>query len=171
MSYKTLGKRRFSLLASALGLAGLFLSVPVWATTTFSTPDGVSGTPDTETSGGATRDGGQCLVSSDSSSEEGAQLQKNSQLQLNEGEEPTFVVYVPQSTAEEASFTLQDESQNMIYQAKVPLPEEGGMISIPLPQTLSQVEIGKDYKWFLEIHCIPEFSPENPIYGGWVRAI
>ena len=171
MRNKTLGKKPVSLLASALGLAGLFLSAPAWATTAFPTPDGVSGTPQTETSGGATRDGGQCLVSSDSSSEEGAQLQKNSQLQLNEGEEPTFVAYVPQSTAEEASFTLQDQSENMIYQTKVPLPEEGGIISISLPKSLAELETGKNYKWLIEIHCTPEFSPENPVVQGSVQAI
>lgn len=171
MDYQNIGKRRGYLLASALGLAGCMLSVPAWAVT-FSTPDGVSGTPQTETTGGATRDGGQCLVGSDIPSEDAiARLPKNNNLLLNEGKEPTFVVYVPESTAREASFTLQDESQNMIYQTKVPLPEAGGVISISLEKSPSELEIGKDYKWLLEIHCTQEFSPENPIYGGWVRAI
>ena len=170
MTYQNLAKRQSLLLASALGLAGLVMSAPVWAVT-FSTPEGVSGTPQTETSGGATRDSGQCLVGPESPSEEGTQLQKNNYLQLNEGKEPTFVVDVPKSVAQEASFTLQDESENMIYQAKVPLPEEGGTISIALPQTLSDLEAGKDYQWLLEIHCTPEVSPENPIIHGWVEAI
>lgn len=170
MGYQNIPKRRRSLLVSALGLAGLALSVPAWAVN-FSTPDGVSGTPQTETTGGATRDGGRCLVGSDSSSEATSRLQKNNHLQLNEGKEPTFVVYVPETTAEEASFTLQDESQNMIYQTKVQIPEAGGVISISLPKSQSELEIGKDYKWLLEIHCTQEFSPENPILEGWVQAI
>ena len=166
MSYKTVGKRWGSLLASALGLAGLFLSVPVWAVT-FSPPEGVSGTPQTETSGGATRGDDICLVDYDSDSKE--QPEDIARLQLNE--EPTFVVYVPQSTAKEALFVLQDDSKNMIYETKVPLPEEGEIISIPLTKNLADLEIGKDYKWFLIILCLGEFTPEDPIFEGWVQAI
>ncbi|NER33192.1 MAG: DUF928 domain-containing protein [Oscillatoria sp. SIO1A7] len=125
------------------------MSAPVWAET-LSNPDG------------------SCLVGSE---EEAVQLQKNNYLELNEGKEPIFVVYVPESLAEEASFTLQDEFNNIIYQSKVPLPEEGGMVSIAIPQNLSELESGKDYQWLLEIHCTPEVSPENPIMQGWVKAI
>lgn len=170
MSYQSFGKRRFSLLASTLGLAGCILSVPVSAAT-FSTPDGVSGSPQTETTGGATRDGGQCLIDSDSSSEALSKLQKDTHMQLSEEKERTFVVYVPETIAEEASLTLQDESENIIYQTKVPIPEGGGSIGISLPKNLSELEIGEQYKWLMEIHCISDFSPENPIFEGWVQAI
>ena len=169
MGYQNLGKRSISFLAGTLGLAGLVFSAPARAVT-FSTPEGVSGTPQTETSGGATRNSGKCLVGY-SSSEAIARLPQNNHLQLSQGQEPTFVVYVPATTAQEASFSLQDESQNTIYQAKVPLPEAGGVISIALPKAVSELEAGKDYMWVLEVLCTPEISPENPIMQGWVQAM
>lgn len=87
---------------------------------------------------------------------------------LTVSERPTFFVYVPPTTAEEASFSLQDDRGELAYQTKVALPKNGGTIGISLPETASTLQVGKTYKWFFEIHCTAQFDPDNPIVEGSV---
>lgn len=149
-------------------LASLLLSSPMALAVTFSTPKGVSGTPRTQTSGGASRNGGQCLSSSGTATSEAMALLPPTTQALTVSGRPTFFVYIPPTTATEASFSLQDESGELQYQTKVALPEQGGALSIPLPETASTLQEGKTYKWFFEIHCAAQYDPDNPIIEGSV---
>lgn len=149
-------------------LASLFLSGGMASAVTFSTPKGVAGTPRTQTSGGASRNGGQCLSPSGTVSSEAMALLPPTTQALTVSGRPTFFVYVPPTTAKEASFSLQDEYGELHYQTKVALPENGGALSIPLPETASTLVEGKTYQWFFEIHCAAQFDPDNPIIEGSV---
>lgn len=162
---------RWSRLAGSLLLSGwsLFTLNPV-AAVTFAAPEGVDGAPSTETTGGATRNGGQCSAASN--------LQKTARALLPNGypgltidERPTFFFYVPPTRAKEASFSLQDSKQNQIYGTKLSLPATGGVISVDLPKTVSALEVGKNYKWFVEINCLGEYDPDNPVLEGGVHRI
>jgi Domain of Unknown Function (DUF928) len=159
-------KMRFSLLAATLLVNSwsMYFSPPA-AAVSFSTPKGSQGAPRQPTTGGATRSGSSCLVSQGGVTP----LLPNTNLGLTVAERPTFFVYVPQTTAKEASFSLQDESQNLIYRTKVALPSTGGVVSISLPKTATALEVGKDYKWVVEIHCLADLDPDNPLVNGWVR--
>lgn len=158
----------FQITAACAAITSLFLSVAPASAVTFSTPDGVSGTPRTQTSGGASRSSGQCLSQVRTATSGATALLPPATEALTVSNRPTFFVYVPPTTAEEASFSLQDERGELAYQTKVTLPKNGGTISIPLPETASTLQIGKTYKWFFEIHCMAQFDPDNPIVEGSV---
>lgn len=149
-------------------MTSLFLSVAPASAVTFSTPDGVSGTPRTQTSGGASRSSGQCSSPAQTATAGAMALLPPTTEALTVSERPTFFVYVPPTTAEEASFSLQDDRGELAYQTKVALPKNGGTISISLPETASTLQVGKTYKWFFEIHCMAQFDPDNPIVEGSV---
>jgi hypothetical protein len=158
----------FKLTMACAAMASLFLSITPASAVTFSTPRGVAGTPRTQTSGGASRHGGQCLSQSRTVSTGAMALLPPTTQALTVSERPTFFVYVPPTTAQEASFSLQDDRGELHYQTKVALPENGGAISISLPETASTLQVGKTYKWFFEIHCAAKFDPDNPIIEGSV---
>jgi len=158
---------RWSLTISTLLLSGWsLLTLNPVAAVTFAAPEEVNGAPSTETTGGATRNGGGCSAASSS--------QKAARALLPEGypgltidERPTFFLYVPPTQAKEGNFSLQDPEQNQIYSTKLSLPATGGVISISLPSTVSALEMGKNYMWFVEINCFGEYDPDNPtIIGG-----
>ncbi|HAZ46549.1 MAG TPA: hypothetical protein DDW76_21230 [Cyanobacteria bacterium UBA11369] len=162
--------QRFSLLTTTLLLTSWSVSVALPGdTVTFSTPKGASGAPRQETTGGATRNNGACLSNAHASKDTVTPLVPNTRLGLTVSERPTFFVYVPQTTAKEATFSLQDASRNLIYRTKVALRETGGVIRITVPETVKALEMDNDYRWVVEIHCIADLDPDNPFAEGWVR--
>ncbi len=156
--------------AAALVLvSGILWASPSWAVT-FSAPDGVEPTPQQPTSGGASRNGGQC--SPDSLTVRGSAtplLPKNVERVLTIAERPTFFVYVPPTTAGEASFTLKSPEDEIHFRTKVELPASGGIVRIALPATEAKLLEGKTYSWLFEIHCSPNFDPDNPVIEGSVQ--
>lgn len=169
---KKLSKRRLSIITGALAIAGMTLvqAMPGRAVS-FSTPDGVEGTPKMETSGGASRSGGQCTPGVVVKPEEAiAPLVPNTKLGLTVAERPNFFAYIPETTAKEAAFSLQDEEQNLVYQTRISLPSKAGIVRISIPEEVEALEVGKDYRWFVEVLCTGEdFDPDNPLADGWVR--
>ena len=97
-------------------------------------------------------------------------------LQLTVSTNPTFLVYVPQTSAKAVEFTLvtkdKDNSEKGIYQTTVTLTNTPGIVSIRLPATAPVLEIGKDYKWVVVMACQGgEPTPEDPFAEGLVRRI
>lgn len=97
-------------------------------------------------------------------------------LQLTVSEHPTFLVYVPQTTAKAVEFTLvtkdKDNSEKGIYQTTLALTSTPGIVSISLPATAPVLEIGKDYKWVVVMACQGgNPTPEDPLAEGLVRRI
>jgi Domain of Unknown Function (DUF928) len=68
--------------------------------------------------------------------------------------QPTFYVYIPPTSATNVQFTLKNESDHGIYQTTIPLNETAGIITIPLPNSVS-LDIGKTYHWFVGLGCHP----------------
>lgn len=160
----------WSTIAATLFLSGWSLLTLSPATAvTFTPPKEVGNAPTGETTGGATRNGGQCnAYTTNHNAQIATPLLPKGYPGLTVKERPTFFAYVPQTGATEASFTLLNSSGNLIYRRKVALPFKGGMVSISLPKTVSALEVGQNYKWFLEIHCLPTIDPDNPVVDGWV---
>jgi Domain of Unknown Function (DUF928) len=162
--------QRFSLLTIAWLLTSWSASVALPASAvTFSIPKGASGAPRQETTAGATRNNGACLSHAIASKDTVTPLVPNTRLGLTVSDRPTFFVYVPQTTAKEATFSLQDGERNLVYRTKVALKETGGVIPITLPETVKALQIDNDYRWVVEIHCISDLDPDNPFVEGWVR--
>lgn len=85
-------------------------------------------------------------------------------------ERPTFMVYVPKTSAKAAEFTLEDGDGKPIYQATQDLTGTPSVIAFSVPINQPALEIGKDYKWVVSMVCQPR-GPEDPFAEGLVRRI
>ncbi len=83
--------------------------------------------------------------------------------------QPQFLVYLPQTLAEKAEFTLKDEQGNNVYQAEFPINGKAGIISISLPKNSIKLELDKDYDWYFSIICNPKKRVKDVTVKGWTR--
>lgn len=70
-------------------------------------------------------------------------------------EYPTLWFYIPykRDSISSGSFSLEDKEKNLIYQAKLNLPETPGFVSISLPQTIKPLEKNQEYRWHFRLSC------------------
>ncbi|MEH1944169.1 MAG: DUF928 domain-containing protein [Nostoc sp.] len=68
-------------------------------------------------------------------------------------EYPSFLFYVPYSSDfAYGEFVLEDEAENQaIY--KISLTGTPGVVSLRLPSKAAPLEIGKRYRWYLNVYC------------------
>ncbi len=97
-------------------------------------------------------------------------------LQLTVSGHPTFLVYVPQTSAKAVELTLvagdKDKGEKAIYQTSVNLTGTPGIVSLSLPATAPDLEMGKDYKWIVALACQSgEPTPEDPFVEALIRRI
>jgi Domain of Unknown Function (DUF928) len=123
------------------------------------------------TTGGGSRDEGQCLKASSKSNASVSPLLPHTNSGLTIEARPTIFVYVPKTSAREAFFSLQDEGKNHHHQMSVKLPNRGGVIGIQLPYNAPALQVGKNYKWSLVTICGQALEPDNPQVTGWVRRV
>lgn len=83
-------------------------------------------------------------------------------LKLTTRDRPTFWVYLPYTQAEAAygEFSLQN-GDNDIYRTRFQLPTKPGIVSVNLPSTVAPLEVGKQYRWYLDINCSALASPDD----------
>lgn len=82
---------------------------------------------------------------------------------------PTFWFYVPDVTIVSAEFVLQNEAGETIYQSPVSLSGTPGVVSLPLPSTVSSLKIGKRYHWYFNTYCNLK---QPPIFvDGWIKRV
>jgi hypothetical protein len=136
----------------------------------------------TITVGGGRRNDGKCLQDRQASAQSSTEVKPLDQLltpllrsplsdpQLTISAHPTFLVYVPQTSAKAVELTLEDSNGKGIYRTTLNLPGTPGIVSISLPTTASALEIGQDYKWFVSMVC-QSGSPEDSFVEGSVRRI
>jgi Domain of Unknown Function (DUF928) len=86
-------------------------------------------------------------------------------------EQPTFLVYLPRSNAQDAIFSLKDKEGNLTYQMVLPVTGKEGIIAIKLPKTAPILQVGKDYQWFFALKIDGQLSPSTPYVDGWVQRI
>lgn len=89
--------------------------------------------------------------------------------QLTVSPRPTFLVYVPQTSAKAMELTLEQDGKG-IYQTRVDLSGTPGIVSIQLPANAPELEMGKDYKWLVSMVC-GSGAPEDAFVEGSVRRI
>lgn len=99
----------------------------------------------------------------------------STKLQLTASAHPTFLVYVPRTSAKAMEFVLfADNSEKEIYQTTLNLTGTPGIVSISVPSTTPALEMGKDYRWIVTMACpsqSEESAPEDPYVQGLVRRI
>ncbi len=83
-------------------------------------------------------------------------------------EYPTFWFYVPYDASFTATFVLQDQEGNPVYESDVPLPQSAGIFSLTLPATATPLEPGQPYHWFFKLYC-DGVSPPDFFVDGWIQ--
>ncbi|MEH1883748.1 DUF928 domain-containing protein [Nostoc sp.] len=136
------------------------------------TPSAGKGTPQ-QASGGASRVGTYYLNTSTESAGPAAliALLPQSFYGTTVSEHPTILVYLPVSNAEEAVFSLKDETGNTQYQMTIPIALKAGAIAIKLPADAPALVVGKNYHWFLAVKVDGQLSPSTPYVDGWIQRI
>jgi len=88
-------------------------------------------------------------------------------------EYPVFFFYFPQTEAEVAEFTLQEENGNLIYQQDLTIKNLSGVIgvSIPANKNVPPLEAGKNYRWYIALICDPEDRAADAVARGIVRRV
>jgi hypothetical protein len=92
---------------------------------------------------------------------------------------PAFLLYVPKTSAAEAVFILQDDSNPNqvieIYETTFALPkdltETGGLVTIEMPENLPELEIGKTYSYYATLICSPGDSGGINYDQGFVTRV
>jgi hypothetical protein len=85
---------------------------------------------------------------------------------------PTFLVYVPPTASQEVFFSLQDANRNHHYQTTFSISGQGGIVELTLPEDAPELEMGKEYVWFLA-PIAPDgiLRPDNYGVTGWVKRV
>jgi len=93
-----------------------------------------------------------------------------SQMGATVADYPTFSWYMPETSAQAVEFVLQDESGNAVYKVQYALAKSAesdiskpSLMSLTLPAfaSLSPLEIGKEYRWYVMLVCNPFDSSDN----------
>jgi hypothetical protein len=90
---------------------------------------------------------------------------------------PTFFVYISETTAKSAEFLLFDDQDNEVYQTTLRLPtvpsssvSTPGIVKVSLPANVS-LETGKNYRWVFALNCMaPDGDLSGTLYvDGWIQ--
>jgi hypothetical protein len=85
---------------------------------------------------------------------------------------PTFFVYVPPTSSKQVFFSLQDENRNSHYQTTLKISGQGGIVRVTLPADAPELEIGKNYMWFLAtVEPGDILRPDSRGVSGWVKRV
>lgn len=88
---------------------------------------------------------------------------------LTLAERPTFLVYVPATSAQTAEFSLRDQAGRGVYRTTVALTQTPTLVSISLPTQAAPLEGGKPYTWAFAIICNPDDRLEDRFVTGRVQ--
>jgi len=90
---------------------------------------------------------------------------------LTIAEHPTFLVYLPQTSAKQVVLSFIEEDNQLHSQTFIPLKGEPGIVSIKSANNSPPLEVGKTYKWALVLVCGEKASPNDPVVTSWVRRV
>ncbi len=85
---------------------------------------------------------------------------------------PTIFAYLPPMGAQEVFFSLQDEEGHSFYHTTLPVSVDGGTIAITLPADAPELEMGKNYLWYLApLEPGAILRPDNYAVVGWIKRV
>ncbi|MCC5661122.1 DUF928 domain-containing protein [Nostoc sp. XA010] len=90
---------------------------------------------------------------------------------LTTAEHPTFLVYLPQTSAKQLVLSLMTEDNQLYSQTLIPIKGEPGIISIKSTDNSPPLKVGKNYQWGLMLICKEKPSPNDPVITSWVRRV
>lgn len=82
---------------------------------------------------------------------------------------PMVFAYVPQTTANtRAEFTLQNEAgTEQLYEAAFNLTGQAGIVGIQIPNSVTALQPGQNYVWYLAVQCSADRS-EDVVIDSWI---
>ena len=113
------------------------------------------------TVGGATR-GNTCAIDREDKNEITALVPaKNQSLTLQS--HPSLFAYVsPRYGNKSAILVVKDRTEDYYHSQQLTIPASGGIVRITLAEDAPQLEVNRDYTWFLRIQCSGDLEPEDP---------
>lgn len=90
---------------------------------------------------------------------------------LTLAERPTFLVYIPRTSAENAEFSISSREGRGVYRTTIALTHTPNLISITLPDQAGSLEVGKSYNWSFAIICNPNDRLEDRFVTGSIERI
>lgn len=157
----------------------LMRGVPVKIAQFFEPPAGQRGAPSQTVSGGR-RDHNHCRGISTTQKISSARgtldefliaLIPGSNWGLTTGAYPTFLIYVPKTSAKVGEFVLDDQNLNRLASIRVELKETPAIYTLTPAANTPPLEIGKDYQWAFSLVCDREGVLQDPVVSGLVRRI
>ena len=90
---------------------------------------------------------------------------------LTVSERPTFMTYLPTSTAHQAIFRLKNEAQVIVYEQVIPLNGEAGILTVKLPSDAPALTTNQYYRWFVTLQTEEHLTPASPFVDAWIKRI
>lgn len=160
-----------SIMESDRSLASAFKTRKRGAKASKVTFDPPAGERPKNTAGGASRSIGRCIKQAENMALPFTPLIPSSNQGLTVASHPTVLAYLPKTSADRVYFSWHDESSNNHYQTILPIKNQGGIVSLTLPQNAPPLEIGKNYKWSLAIMCDKKLQPDSPTIEGQIKRV
>ena len=86
---------------------------------------------------------------------------------------PALLFYIPETKAKQAEFIIVDSEGNFVYNTKLTLPREPGIMRLSLPpETASPLtETGNPYLWELALICDEFDRSADEVVGGELKRV
>lgn len=125
-----------------------------------------------ETKGGASRGDIACATSTSRDTPQIVLVTPaNSNYGLTTSEHPTFLMYVPPSSAQTALFTLKNTKGQLHHRQLLSVPPHGGILRLTLPKTIAPLALNQSYEWGIVLMCGGRLRPDSPFATGWIQRI
>lgn len=98
-------------------------------------------------------------------------LSPTTQSDATVAERPTFFVYVPQTSAQSAEFSLRDRRGNGIYRTTLALNNIPGLVRLSLPAHAPPLDVNRQYVWSFALICNPGDRLDDRFVTGTVQRI
>ncbi len=135
----------------------------------FEPPEG--GAP-VETKGGASRGDIACATSTSRDTPQIVLVTPaNSNYGLTTSEHPTFLMYVPPSSAQKAFFSIKNAKGQVHYRQLLTVPQQGGILRLTLPKSVPSLAANQSYEWGIVLMCGGRLRPDSPFASGWIQRI
>ena len=84
---------------------------------------------------------------------------------------PSILVYLPQSSAQQIFLTLKSDSGDYYYDSMMEIATQSGTVSVTLPDDAPPLILGEVYQWSVVLMCDGEIRPDSPFTQGWIRLV
>lgn len=86
-------------------------------------------------------------------------------------ERPTFWIYLPKTSAQQAFLSIKEEGIEHHWQQSFNLTGKAGIMGITLSDEAPVLEIGKNYQWAIILVCGNRPNPNDPVVAAWIKRV